>query len=279
MIESLQQYGWLPFVVVMVGMTYLLFGNFFLKVSGSGKRLPTIRFRPIDLKYKEPLAEHFLYYQNLSEENKKRFETRVQAFIDGNEFIARGYTHITDEMKALIAASAIQLTFGFNHLNFEHFAKILIYPDDYYSRITRKYHAGEVNMRGIVVLSWRNFVEGYKDHTDGKNLGLHEMAHALRLENGIENGEYDFIDADVLNRFHELGVAETRLIKRGQTHFFRHYAAMNMHEFFSVAVENFFERPQEFMDYHPELYMCLSELLKQDPLKLMPVQSPDVVGA
>lgn len=264
--------------VFFLVITLRAFGGYIFNGKKGGRRLPKVRFRPIDLKYKEPLIEHFTYYQNLSVENKKRFETRVQAFIDGNEFIPRGYTHVTDEMKALIASSAIQLTFGFSHLNFEHFSKILIYPDDYYSRITRKYHAGEVNMRGLVVLSWRNFVDGYKDHTDGKNLGLHEMAHALRLENGIENGEYDFIDGDLLDRFHELGVEETKLIKRGQAPFFRHYAAMNMHEFFAVAVENFFERPQQFMDYHPELYICLSKLLKQDTLKLFPKSSPNSVG-
>lgn len=264
--------------VFFLVITLRAFGGYIFKGKNGGRRLPKVRFRPIDLQYKEPLAEHFTYYQNLSAENKKRFETRVQAFIDGNEFIPRSYTHVTDEMKALIAASAVQLTFGFSHLNFEHFSKILIYQDDYYSRITRKYHAGEVNMRGLIVLSWRNFVDGYKDHTDGKNLGLHEMAHALRLENGIENGEFDFIDEDLLDRFHELGVEETQLIKRGQAPFFRHYAAMNMHEFFAVAVENFFERPQQFMDYHPELYLCLSQLLKQDTLKLFPKANPNSVG-
>ncbi len=264
--------------VFFLVITLRAFGGYIFKGRRGNRKLVEVDFRPIELKYKEPLEEHFTYYQNLGAENKRRFESRVQAFIDANEFIPRGYTHVTDEMKALIAGSAVQLTFGFYHLNFEHFSKILIYPDDYYSRITRKYHAGEVNMRGLVVLSWRNFVEGYKDHTDGKNLGLHEMAHALRLENGIENGEYDFIDADLLDRFHELGVEETRLIKRSQTPFFRHYAAMNMHEFFSVAVENFFERSEEFRDYHPELYNCLSQLLKQDPLKLFPKSNPDSVG-
>ena len=39
----------------------------------------------------------------------------------------------------------------------------------------------------------------------------------------------------------------------------------NEHEFFAVAVENFFERPQEFKNAIPELYSILSKLLNQDP--------------
>jgi MtfA peptidase len=40
---------------------------------------------------------------------------------------------------------------------------------------------------------------------------------------------------------------------------------MNQHEFFSVAVENFFERPQALKSAMPELYTIVSKLLNQDP--------------
>lgn len=262
------QYLFVAAVFILV--TLRAFGPQIFSAKRGRRRLPSVRFRAIERKYKIPLEKHFRYYQYLNAENKSRFERRVQAFIDANQFIPRSYTHVTDEMKALIAASAIQLTFGYHHLNFEHFSKILIYQDDYYSRITRKYHAGEVNIRGLIVLSWRNFVDGYKTHNDGRNLGLHEMAHALRLENSIQNGEYDFIEIEALDEFHELGKEEMKLIARGQTHFFRHYASINMHEFFSVSIENFFERPRLFKEYNNRLYSCLCILLKQDPLKLFP---------
>lgn len=262
------------FVVAMAAVTLLAFGRSSLipgrfervhRRGGNGKKP-----RPIQPEFLEPLKEHFRYYQNLNSENKRKFEMRVQAFIDSNEFIPRSYTHVTPEMKALIAGSAVQLTFGFKHLNFEHFRKILIYQDDYYSKITRKYHAGEVNIRGLIVLSWRNFVKGYQNSTDGRNLGLHEMAHALRLENAIENGEYDFIDPDYLKKFNLLAEEEIARIKRGQSFFFRHYASMNIHEFFAVAMENFFERPHKFLEYNADLYRCITVLLRQDPIKLFP---------
>ena len=46
---------------------------------------------------------------------------------------------------------------------------------------------------------------------------------------------------------------------------FRNYCATNLDEFFSVAVECFFEKPHEFKNYNPKLYSLLSKILKLDP--------------
>ena len=74
------------------------------------------------------------------------------------------------------------------------FKRILIYPDQYYSTITHRYHKGEVNPAAqAIVLSWNNFLAGYARPDDSLNLGLHEMAHALEIENLIDNDEYDFL--------------------------------------------------------------------------------------
>ena len=175
---------------------------------------------------------------------------------------------ITDEMKALIAGAAIQLTFGHPSIYFTHFKRILVYPDSYYSEISQRYHKGEVNMGGLIVLSWKNFVEGYADNEDGRNLGLHEMAHALHLENAITNEEYGFLDDNVLRAWTDLCFSEIEKMKEGKSDFFRAYAITNSQEFFAVAVENFFERPGEFHDWNPKLYDTLIKILNQDPLKL-----------
>jgi Mlc titration factor MtfA (ptsG expression regulator) len=56
-------------------------------------------------------------------------------------------------------------------------------------------------------------------------------------------------------------------ITRGQD-FFREYACTNTHEFFAVAVEIFFERPEGFKNEFPDLYNVLVRLLNQDPLTI-----------
>ncbi len=254
---------------VVIGTTFILWFLRFVFKPGSRNRLRerkavTGMLRELPAAYLKELEDHFPYYTSLDPQNRKVFAARVQAFISSKEFIPRGYTHVNERMKAMIAGAAIQLTFGFKHLNFAHFKRILVYPDNYYSNITRKYHQGEVNQRGIIVLSWRNFVEGYSKESDGRNLGLHEMAHALRLENAIYNDEFDFIDADILRDFDALAEQEISKIKKGYD-FFRFYGSTNLQEFFAVAVENFFERPHAFFEYNPELYKSMVQKLKQDP--------------
>jgi Mlc titration factor MtfA (ptsG expression regulator) len=57
-------------------------------------------------------------------------------------------------------------------------------------------------------------------------------------------------------------------IEDGDESFFRDSAANNPHEFFAVALESFFEKPQQLKDYDADLYQSLVFLLKQDPMVL-----------
>lgn len=223
---------------------------------------------PVPQRYKDILQKYFPYYQSLSATDKGKFERKVCNFLYSKRFIARNIDEVTIEARVLIAASAVQLTFGLPHIYLQHFDKILVYPNEYYSSITKQYHKGEVNPRfGIIVLSWNNFVDGYVRPQSSVNLGLHEMAHALRLENIIRNEEYKFFDEGLVRRFDEYArIICNNLEDYGS--FFRPYACTNEHEFFSVAIENFFERSELFKEHIPELYFILTRLLGQDPLKL-----------
>ena len=134
----------------------------------------------VDLKprYKKILADYVDYYRNLDDRHRHIFEQRVARFMGMKEFIARGKgMDVTPEMRVLISAVAIQLTFGLPRVYLTHFHRILIYPDSYYSTISQRYHHGEVNYRGLIILSWKKFLEGWINRDDGTNLGLHEMAH------------------------------------------------------------------------------------------------------
>jgi MtfA peptidase len=218
---------------------------------------------PVPQLYRDILLKYFPYYQRLSPADKSKFELKVCNFIYGKQFIPRNIDRVTIEAKVLIAASAVQLTFGLPHVYLRHFNRILVYPDNYYSSITRRYHKGEVNPRfRIIVLSWQAFIDGYIDLTDSINLGLHEMAHALRLENLLRDSRSRFLSDDDLAQFDAWAL---RVCSEGEL-YFRPYACVNVQEFFSVAVENFFERPAEFNANLPELYIILSRMLNQDPL-------------
>lgn len=239
---------------------------YYFKLRHNYNKPEAFLFTRIQDKYLVPLQKYSSYYNMLSYAERKLFEKRVQKFIDLKQFIPRDMDRVTDEMKALIAGAAIQLMNGFPKIYFAHFTKILIYPDSYYSEISMRYHKGEVNPGGIIVLSWKSFVEGYINQDDGRNLGLHEMAHALRLENGIANEEYGFLEDQALKDWTDLCYREIDKMTSGESDFFRSYGATNSHEFFAVAVENFFEKPDAFYKHHPKMYQTLARMLKQDPL-------------
>lgn len=224
---------------------------------------------PVPDRYREILLKYFTYYQKLPTDRQSHFEKKLVRFLHTKRFIPRGINEVTLEAKVLIAASAVQLTFGLPDVYFHHFNKIIVYPNDYYSSITKRYHKGEVNpLFGIIVLSWQSFVDGYIYAQDSFNVGLHEMAHALRLEAIIRSEDYDFFDPELLERFEAYADDFCHHPEKDPNHFIRPYACTNIHEFFSVAVENFFERPRAFKDNLPELYSILAKLLNQDPDKL-----------
>lgn len=224
---------------------------------------------PVPQQFKDILQKYFTYYQNLSGENRVKFERKVAQFIYGKQFIPRNIDEVTIEAKVLIAASAVQLTFGLPNTYLSYFNRILVYPNDYYSSITNRYHKGEVNPRfRVIVLSWQSFVNGYIYPNDSKNPGLHEMAHALRLEAFIRSEEFPPFEEELLHKFDDFAQRICHDPEFSVQNFFRPYACTNEHEFFSVAVENFFERSQEFKEQLPELYQIMVKLLNQDPLLL-----------
>jgi Mlc titration factor MtfA (ptsG expression regulator) len=211
------------------------------------------------------LEKHFAYYRTLTPAQKTEFNQRVADFLYEKEFISRGKLEITDEMKVLVAACAVQLTFGLSPVYLSHFDKIILYPDEYYSLVNRDYHVGEVNAGGIIVLSWKHFVEGYFYPNDSLNVGLHEMAHALLLENR-RYGE-DFLAPEHVKEFFQQAKHEYRKIQEGEESILRKYAGSNIAELFAVAVETFFENPKEMNAEAPQLYQSMKNLLNQNPLQ------------
>ena len=224
---------------------------------------------PVPQAYRDILQKYFKYYQALSPSAKITFERKVTLFVYSKQFIPRMIEEVTLEAKVLIAASAIQLTFALPDFPLRHFDKILVYPNDYYSSITKRYHKGEVNpMFGIIVLSWQSFIDGYINQNDAFNVGLHEMAHALRLESMMREGATQVLDENLFDKFDDYADHVCLQMEIAPSNIIRPYACTNRHEFFSVAVENFFERPAQFKTELPEVYAILTKLLRQDPLSL-----------
>ncbi len=202
----------------------------------------------------------------MPEKLQKVFRNRVAKFMEIKTFETRQGMILSDKMKLMVSSSAVQLTFGLADYKLNPFHRILIYPEAYYSQITKKYHKGEVNANGMVVLSWQDFKQGYADPNDNLNLGLHEFAHALFI--GYQKNRNDCINFDFYyKKWREVGDREFFKMRGRKENYLRQYGSVNLMEFFSVSVEHFFEAPNAFQENLPELYDVLSKFLGQDPRK------------
>jgi Mlc titration factor MtfA (ptsG expression regulator) len=250
--------------LVLLAIVLLLWAGtrFFSRISGLYQPGEEIRLSAADRALFNQQGD---FYQALTPRGKAHFEQRVVQLVYEKDWLGHGL-EVTREMKLRIAAALAQLTYGFKDLLLLHFRRITVHPDAYANARTGRRHIGEAvpGLRALA-FSWKHFVEGYGDPGDALNVGLHEAAHALWFENAIDNGEYHFLQPDLLQRWQELAQEEITGINAGTGRLFRRYAGTNQAEFFAVAVEYFFEQPAAFRQKLPELYACLAGLLRQDP--------------
>jgi MtfA peptidase len=204
------------------------------------------------------------YFKNLSAGGQQRFVERVFTFMENKNFIGREGLIITDEIRILISASAVQLTFGLKDYTISHLHTINVFPREFYSKLFETSFKGLATQGGVVSLSWDDFKQGYADDTDRINLGLHELAHALNIDLD-EEGIFDDHFADSVANWKAIAADNFQKLQKGEITFLRKYGGRSIHEFFAVCVEHFFELPNEFKKTLPELYWNLAFMLNQDP--------------
>lgn len=230
------------------------------------KSIDEIRFRlfygPVFHRF---LNHKYTYYRKLPKKLKVPFLKLVRDHYDYFEFVERDIK-VTRAMKAIICCAASQLVMNLPSESLTFFTRIMVYGDYYNSKITNKRHKGEVNPGfKLIVFSWRGIQEGLDRDDDGLNLLLHEFAHALWLEHKLMRDEYTVLNPQFVDEFERLAQEEMAHLQANENHFFRRYAFENIEEFFAVAVENFFERPEQFSKQLPHFYQVLTSMFYQNP--------------
>lgn len=220
------------------------------------------RMRKLDTSQCVFLEKNCSFYNKLADREKEFFNHRVARFIRKYQFIGKDEFVVTEEVKLLLAAIFVMLTFGMRHYLINNFNKIIIYPENYYSVITKQYHKGEFNPRfKALVFSWKDFQEGLRYGGDNLNLGLHEFSHALYFHGlrGRDQSSVVFSDSyDKIKAYLNRPEILNQLIA---SNYFRIYAYTNQVEFFAVLLEHFFETPEQFQKEFPELFSLVSEMI------------------
>ncbi len=233
--------------------------NYFLYLLPSGRK-------KLWKQYDELLTANSDFYNTLSGEGKDIFIKKCSQFIFDKRFIGMEGLVITDEIQIRVASTAVQVTYGLSNSAFSHYHTVKIFPESFYSKFHNNYLKGGASTSGTLYFSWKDFEFGFSDPGDRYNLGLHEMAHALRfqLKHG---GDFDKRFASYSDHWEEIALPEFESMNSGNSSFLREYGGTNLEEFFAVCIEHFFEVPVEFKKQLPDIFNHLCFLLNMDPTR------------
>lgn len=213
----------------------------------------------------EPVLEkHYSYYKSLQPDLREKFLQRTHSFMKQKIFIIKNNEGFR-EMPVLVSAAAIQLTFGLNNYLLPFYKYIRVYPQEYLGGDDFfKVLAGNVQ-NNVITIAWTQFLKGNEILTDGSNVGLHEMSHALYFQKLVIDSyrakEFCKCYDHVLSACKEAYDIEIN----GQKNLYSAYADTDMQEFWAESVEIFFERPGELCTQYPAVYEAMKALLNQDP--------------
>jgi len=205
------------------------------------------------------------HYNRLPEDLRARFEDDLRIFLAEKRITGVG-VEVIDELRLLVAASAVTLSLGWPAYDWEQLNEVLLYPDDF----DRDYEfgvddlSGQAHPWGTVILSVPALCQSFRDPDDAYHVGFHEFAHLLDLEQTRFDGIPLGFDNTAARRWVEVREREIPKMLRGES-LLDEYGAHDPVEFLGVAVEAFFETALAMRRNHDELYELLVAYFQQDP--------------
>jgi hypothetical protein len=236
------------------------------------RRRRRLAAEPFPEAWRAILEEWVGFYQELDATEKARFERETRFFLDEQVITGVRAAPLGDELKLLVAASAIVVIFGRSGFRYPRLRDIVVYDeafDDEYNVSSDGNILGMVHAQGPILFSARSLRQGFRGEHDGRNVGYHEFAHVLDFERGEADGVPGFMPWGIVRPWLHAMHEETVRVQKHRS-VLREYAATNQAEFFAVASEMFFERPGRLKNKQPELYALLRETYGQDPAKKHP---------
>ena len=256
-----------PYISVLVFVVIIFFLFRWLRRNNKGWKVPKQPFPP---EWRTILSKEVSFYHSLSDNEKTRYEYKVQEFLL-NCRITGIETTIETSDKLLVASSAVIPIFGFEDWKYSNIHEVLLYPslfnENFSTQGSDRNIAGMVGngyMEGKMILSQPALKHGFKNESDKKNTAIHEFVHLIDKTDGSVDGipslllekQYTIPWIDLINK-------KIEKIYDGKSDI-NPYGGTNRVEFFSVVSEYFFERPKLLEKNHPELYKLLESVFKQD---------------
>ncbi len=275
----------MTYYLLLIQLLFALMGLFlFWQSIGYFRRMwryKKLKAMPFPNEYKT-ILQNIHQYRVLSPTHKEKIHLLILLFIDQKEFVGAKMT-INDEIKVIIAFYACLMRLGFELGEKDHVSTVIVYPEHFI--VNNGHTSGGIyhdetsvlegqSANGTVVISWQDIKHDISQQQK-ENVIIHEFAHELDFEDGfadgtpvLEGSRYKiwseiFSKAfDTLKAQFNNGEVSERSILLGS------YALKNEAEFFAVCSERFFETPQAFKAYFPNIYQELKLFYKLDTQQL-----------
>ena len=209
------------------------------------------------------------FYQKLNPVDKNRFLQGVNTFLQ-NVKVTAVNTMITDEDKILVAVSAVIPMFAFEGWEYPQLEEVLLYNDHFNMGFETEGNEDR-NIMGLVgtgvyknkmLLSKPALEEGFNNKKDKSNTAIHEFVHLIDAADGDTDGVPEILmDKKYVLPWMNLIHTEMEKMKERDSDI-NPYGYTNKSEFFAVAAEYFFERPDLFEEKHPEMFKMMQQIFK-----------------
>ncbi len=254
-------------VVVIVGLFY---------PSWHRKRILS---KPFPESWHKIILRRLPFFEKLRNNEQEQLKGLIQLFLAKKQFFGCNGLEINDDIKVTIAAEACLLLLNRKTSVYSRLKYILVYPTafktghEHYNTDGTVSHGirgllGESWHHGKIILSWDDVTYGAKNIHDGHNVSLHEFAHQLDSETGSTNGA-PVLGENACQSWAQVLSEEFKELNQDLAEHHKtvmdSYGASNPAEFFAVATETFFEKPEQLANKHPELFAELEKFYRVDP--------------
>jgi len=244
-------------------------------------------FRPIapafDPAWELTLRSEFAQWQLFDGTELERMRALVARFVHETDWEAARGMDLTEDVRVVIAAQACVPLLGLEIDEYFDVSSVIVHRSTVKLRGAHRsaagtmsdapqHLAGQATPKGPVVLSWSAVRRGARFPQHGQNVVYHEFAHRLDMLDGITDGTPPLGSDEAARRWAEVCTPAYERVVAGESAL-RSYAATNPAEFFAVATEVFFTRPDVLVQHEQELYAALRAFYRQDTMLRVGIQA------
>ena len=239
--------------------------------TGKIRRRRAILREPFPSEWEAVLQREVAFFRVLDAPAQRRFRRHLQVFLGEKRITGIG-ARVDATTRVLAAASGIIPIFGFPDWEWDQISEVLVYPSRFDGEFefgdTRGHNilgmVGTGSLNRVMILSKPDLINGFRNATDKRNVGVHEFAHLVDKSDGVIDGVPQVgLERQAVQPWVDLVRRKMAEIEAGKSDIHR-YALTNEAEFFAVTSEYFFERPGTMQRKHPELYAAIERVFNQD---------------